>query len=51
MKYVPFVCTQNAGRSRMAQAFFERYAHVPALAQRRTRECLQADHCYELEAV
>lgn len=26
MKYVLFVCTQNAGRSQMAQAFFERYA-------------------------
>ena len=25
MKYVLFVCTQNAGRSQMAQAFFERY--------------------------
>jgi len=24
-------------------------SHVPTLAQRRTRECLQADHCYELE--
>lgn len=26
MKYVLFVCSQNAGRSQMAQAFFERYA-------------------------
>ena len=26
-------------------------SHVPTLAQRRTRECLRADHCYELEAV
>jgi arsenate reductase len=25
MKYVLFVCTYNAGRSQMAQAFFERY--------------------------
>ena len=25
MKYVLFVCTHNAGRSQMAQAFFERY--------------------------
>ena len=24
MKYVLFVCTHNAGRSQMAQAFFER---------------------------
>ena len=28
MKYVLFVCTHNAGRSQMAQAFFER--HAPA---------------------
>lgn len=26
MKYVLFVCTHNAGRSQMAQAFFEKYA-------------------------
>jgi arsenate reductase (thioredoxin) len=26
VKYVLFVCTHNAGRSQMAQAFFERYA-------------------------
>lgn len=26
MKYVLFVCTHNAGRSQMAQAFFEHYA-------------------------
>jgi arsenate reductase len=26
MRYVLFVCTHNAGRSQMAQAFFERYA-------------------------
>ena len=26
MKYVLFVCSQNAGRSQMAQAFFERHA-------------------------
>jgi arsenate reductase (thioredoxin) len=26
MKYVLFVCTHNAGRSQMAQAFFEQYA-------------------------
>jgi protein-tyrosine-phosphatase len=25
MKYVLFVCTQNAGRSQMAQAFLERH--------------------------
>ena len=26
MKHVLFVCTQNAGRSQMAQAFFDRHA-------------------------
>ena len=26
MKYVLFVCNHNAGRSQMAQAFFERHA-------------------------
>lgn len=26
MKYVLFVCNHNAGRSQMAQAFFERFA-------------------------
>ncbi len=26
MRYVLFVCTQNAGRSQIAQAFFERYS-------------------------
>jgi hypothetical protein len=26
MKYVLFICTHNAGRSQMAQAFFEREA-------------------------
>jgi arsenate reductase (thioredoxin) len=26
MRYVLFVCNQNAGRSQMAQAFFERHA-------------------------
>ena len=26
MRYVLFVCTHNAGRSQMAQAFFEKYA-------------------------
>ena len=26
MKYVLFICTHNAGRSQMAQAFFERHA-------------------------
>jgi arsenate reductase (thioredoxin) len=33
MKYVLFVCTHNAGRSQMAQAFFERYAPVDIRAE------------------
>ena len=36
MKYVLFVCTHNAGRSQMAQAFFERDApdDVPCRVRR-----------------
>jgi len=33
MKYVLFVCTQNAGRSQMAQAFFERHAPSDVCAE------------------
>jgi arsenate reductase (thioredoxin) len=33
MKYVLFVCTHNAGRSQMAQAFFERYAPADIRAE------------------
>lgn len=33
MKYVLFVCNHNAGRSQMAQAFFERYAPVDVQAE------------------
>ncbi len=33
MKYVLFVCTHNAGRSQMAQAFFERYAPADMRAE------------------
>jgi arsenate reductase (thioredoxin) len=33
MKYVLFVCTQNAGRSQMAQALFERHAPVDIRAE------------------
>jgi len=33
MKYVLFVCTHNAGRSQMAQAFFERYAPADVRAE------------------
>ena len=33
MKYVLFVCTHNASRSQIAQAFFERYAPVDIRAE------------------
>jgi len=33
MKYVLFVCTHNAGRSQMAQAFFERHAPADVRAE------------------
>jgi arsenate reductase (thioredoxin) len=33
MRYVLFVCTHNAGRSQMAQAFFERYAPTDIRAE------------------
>ena len=33
MKYVLFVCTHNAGRSQMAQAFFERDAPADMRAE------------------
>jgi protein-tyrosine-phosphatase len=33
MKYVLFVCNHNAGRSQMAQAFFERYAPADIRAE------------------
>jgi protein-tyrosine-phosphatase len=33
MKYVLFVCTHKAGRSQMAQAFFERYAPADLRAE------------------
>lgn len=33
MKYVLFVCTHNAGRSQMAQAFFERHAPYDVRAE------------------
>ena len=33
MKYMLFVCTHNAGRSQMAQAFFEKYAPADVRAE------------------
>lgn len=44
MKYVLFVCTHNAGRSQMAQAFFERYAPADVRAESAGQE--PADHVW-----
>ena len=53
MKYVLFVCNHNAGRSQMAQAFFERHGPDDIRAesagkdpaQPETRESLRGEHC------
>jgi len=42
MKYVLFVCTHNAGRSQMAQAFFERYAPADVRAESAGQEPAEA---------
>jgi len=42
MKYVLFICTHNAGRSQMAQAFFERYAPEDVRAESAGSEPAQA---------
>jgi arsenate reductase (thioredoxin) len=42
MKYVLFVCTHNAGRSQMAQAFFERYAPADLRAESAGQEPAEA---------
>jgi protein-tyrosine-phosphatase len=44
LKYVLFVCTHNAGRSQMAQAFFERYAPADVRAESAGQE--PADHVW-----
>jgi arsenate reductase (thioredoxin) len=44
MRYVLFVCTQNAGRSQMAQAFFERYGPEDVRAESAGAE--PADHVH-----
>jgi protein-tyrosine-phosphatase len=57
MEYVLFVCNHNAGRSQMAQAFFERLApcddvpvrsHILTLDHRQTRDCLRQERCEAL---
>ena len=42
MKYVLFVCTHNAGRSQMAQAFFERHAPPDIRAESAGQEPAEA---------
>ena len=42
MKYVLFVCTHNAGRSQIAQAFFERYAPPDVRAESAGQEPREA---------
>jgi arsenate reductase len=41
VKYVVFVCTHNAGRSQMAQAFFERHAPADVRAESAGQEPAQ----------
>lgn len=42
MRHVLFVCTHNAGRSQMAQAFFERYAPPDVRAESAGQEPAEA---------
>jgi arsenate reductase (thioredoxin) len=51
MKYVLFVCTQNAGRSQMAQAFFERHAPEDVRAESAGAEPADRAHPQVVEAM
>jgi arsenate reductase len=51
MKYVLFVCTQNAGRSQMAQAFFERHGPPDLRAESAGAEPANAVHPVVVEAM
>jgi arsenate reductase (thioredoxin) len=51
MKYVLFVCTHNAGRSQMAQAFFEKYAPDDVRAESAGQEPADAIWPEVLEAM
>jgi arsenate reductase len=51
MKYVLFVCTQNAGRSQMAQAFFERHGPDDVRAESAGAEPAEAVHPVVVEAM
>ncbi len=51
MKYVLFVCTHNAGRSQMAQAFFERHAPADVRAESAGSEPADRVHPVVVEAM
>ena len=51
MKYVLFVCTQNAGRSQIAQAFFERYGPPDVRAESAGAEPADAVHPVVVDAM
>jgi arsenate reductase (thioredoxin) len=51
MKYALFVCTQNAGRSQMAQAFFERHGPPDVRAESAGAEPADRVHPVVVEAM
>jgi arsenate reductase len=51
MKYVLFVCTQNAGRSQMAQALFEKHAPDDVRAESAGAEPIERVHPVVVEAM
>jgi arsenate reductase len=51
MKYVLFVCTQNAGRSQMAQALFERHGPADVRAESAGADPADAVHPVVVEAM
>ena len=51
MKYVLFVCTQNAGRSQIAQALFERHAPPDVRAESAGAEPVERVHPVVVEAM
>jgi arsenate reductase (thioredoxin) len=51
MKYVLFVCTRNAGRSQMAQAFFEKYGPDDVRAESAGAEPADRVHPVVVEAM
>jgi arsenate reductase (thioredoxin) len=51
MKYVLFVCTQNAGRSQMAQALFEKHGPADVRAESAGAEPAEGVHPVVVEAM